>query len=222
MAHEHTPEEPPSASGRDHKRPRVLLGVSGSVAAIKVPIIAKLLSEFCEVIVIATDASRKLLHVVQLEAMHLPVKGDEEEWREWKEVGDPVLHIELRRWADCLVIAPLSANTLAKCAQGLCDNLLTCVFRAWDFSRPLLVAPAMNTFMWDSPFTGAQLEVLQKLGVSIIPPISKKLACGDVGNGALAEPAAIAEAVRGAIFPQKSRLQEILLSAPEFPVVNEH
>ena len=53
--------------------------------------------------------------------------GDEEEWREWKQVGDPVMHIELRRWADCLVIAPLSANTLAKCAQGLCDNLLTCV-----------------------------------------------------------------------------------------------
>ena len=53
--------------------------------------------------------------------------GDEEEWREWREVGDPVLHIELRRWADCLVVAPLSANTLAKCAQGLCDNLLTCV-----------------------------------------------------------------------------------------------
>ena len=53
--------------------------------------------------------------------------GDEEEWREWKQVGDPVMHIELRRWADCMVIAPLSANTLAKCAQGLCDNLLTCV-----------------------------------------------------------------------------------------------
>ena len=55
--------------------------------------------------------------------------GDEEEWREWKVVGDPVMHIELRRWADCLVIAPLSANTLAKVAQGLCDNLLTCVVR---------------------------------------------------------------------------------------------
>jgi hypothetical protein len=55
------------------------------------------------------------------------------------QVGDPVLHIELRAWADVLVIAPCSANTLAKCAGGLCDNLLTCVVRAWDWSRPLLV-----------------------------------------------------------------------------------
>lgn len=56
------------------------------------------------------------------------------------QVGDPVIHIELRRWADALVIAPLSANTLAKMAGGLCDNLLTCVVRAWDFDRPVLVS----------------------------------------------------------------------------------
>ena len=54
-------------------------------------------------------------------------------------MGDPVLHIELRRWADVLLLAPLSANTLAKAASGLCDNLLTCVVRAWDFDKPLLV-----------------------------------------------------------------------------------
>lgn len=64
---------------------------------------------------------------------------DEEEWRQWKVVGDPVLHIELRRWADVLLLAPLSANTLAKVSNGLCDNLLTCVVRAWDFAKPLLV-----------------------------------------------------------------------------------
>ena len=58
------------------------------------------------------------------------VAGDEAEWRQWKRVGDEVLHIELRRWADCLVLAPLSANTLAKAAHGLCDNLLTCVVRS--------------------------------------------------------------------------------------------
>ena len=55
--------------------------------------------------------------------------GNEEEWREWSAVGDPIMHIELRRWADCLVVAPLSANTLAKLAQGMSDNLLTCVVR---------------------------------------------------------------------------------------------
>ncbi len=65
--------------------------------------------------------------------------GDENDWQSWRAVGDEVLHIELRRWADVLVIAPLSANTLAKAANGLCDNLLTCVVRAWDWQKPLLV-----------------------------------------------------------------------------------
>lgn len=68
--------------------------------------------------------------------------GDEEEWRAWQAKGDPVQHIELRKWADILVIAPLSANTLAKMAQGLCDNCLTSVVRAWDWSKPLLVSNA--------------------------------------------------------------------------------
>ena len=68
--------------------------------------------------------------------------GNEEEWRAWQAKGDPVQHIELRKWADVLVIAPLSANTLAKVAQGLCDNCLTSVVRAWDWSKPLLVSTA--------------------------------------------------------------------------------
>jgi phosphopantothenoylcysteine decarboxylase len=73
---------------------------------------------------------------------------------------DPVLHIELRRWADLLVIAPLDANTLAKLAYGLSDNLLTCLYRAWDRRRPIVLAPAMNTFMWESPLTGRHLRLL--------------------------------------------------------------
>lgn len=64
---------------------------------------------------------------------------DEDEWRQWGSVGDPLLHIELRRWADALVVAPLSANMLVKVAGGLCDKRLTCVVRAWDSQRPLLV-----------------------------------------------------------------------------------
>jgi len=71
-----------------------------------------------------------------------PCVQDDEEWHEWAAVGDPVMHIELRSWADCLVVAPLSANTLAKMAAGMCDNLLTCIVRAWDFRDPLLVRPA--------------------------------------------------------------------------------
>ncbi|CAL8465391.1 g4927 [Coccomyxa elongata] len=189
-------EELSTFSGRKKRarKPRILLGLSGSVAAIKVPILAKLLAEVADVQIITTDASRKMLSDKDLCALNVPVKGNEDEWHAWKEVGDPVLHIELRRWADCLIIAPLSANTLAKIAQGFCDNLLTCVVRAWDFGKPLLVAPAMNTFMWDSPFTSSHLGTLYELGATVIPPVSKTLACGDVGNGAMASPDVIAEA----------------------------
>lgn len=109
----------------------------------------------------------------------------------WQQKGDPVVHIELRKWADIFLVAPLSANSLAKMAQGMCDNLLTSVVRAWDFAKPLLLAPAMNTFMWDSPFTAQQLQVLRSLGAQVVPPVSKALACGDVGTGAMAEPATI-------------------------------
>jgi len=110
-----------------------------------------------------------------------------------------VVHIELRRWADALVIAPLSANTLAKLAHGLCDNLLTCVVRAWDPARPLLVAPAMNTLMWDNPLTEEHLLALRRRRVRVIPPVSKVLACGDEGHGALAAVRDISDAVGAAL-----------------------
>ena len=73
---------------------------------------------------------------------------------------DEVLHIELRRWADVLLIAPLDANTLAKLAVGLSDNCLTCVWRAWDPVRPVILAPAMNTLMWEHAITARHLSQL--------------------------------------------------------------
>ncbi|KAJ1656181.1 hypothetical protein IWQ61_004206 [Dispira simplex] len=118
---------------------------------------------------------------------------DKEEWDLWIQKGDPVLHIELRKWADVFVIAPLDANTLGKFANGLCDNLLTSIVRAWDFTRkPCIICPAMNTYMWDHPFTDKHLGILkQELGCQVIPPISKTLACGDTGMGAMESPGVI-------------------------------
>jgi phosphopantothenoylcysteine decarboxylase len=144
-------------------------------------------------------------------------KDAEEEWNDWNTLGDPVLHIDLRDWADAFVIAPLSAHTLAKIAQGLCDDTLSCVARAWDFGhgarpgKPMLLAPAMNTAMWQHPLTEQQLTTIQGFwnchrkdnaiiqrgadeldtiisssGVKIVSPQVKTLACGEVGNGALA------------------------------------
>ncbi|CAM9175148.1 unnamed protein product [Scytosiphon promiscuus] len=119
----------------------------------------------------------------------IPVLGDADEWGVWDTVGDPVLHIQLRDWADLLLVAPLSANTLAKLANGLCDNLVTCVARAWDFKngKKFVAAPAMNTHMWEHPMTDRHLSTLKELDIVIVPPASKLLACGDTGVGALAD-----------------------------------
>jgi phosphopantothenoylcysteine decarboxylase len=154
---------------------------------------------------------------------------DEDEWP-GREAGrryqrdDPVLHIELRRWADLFLIAPLDANTLAKLAAGLADNCLTCVWRAWDPERPVVLGPAMNTLMWQHPLTARHLRQLgtdagagalpgnvdldalieginqSSLKLRIVAPQSKRLACGDVGMGALAELKEIVAAV-GALAP---------------------
>src|SRR5262249_18710109 len=136
---------------------------------------------------------------------------------------DPVLHIELRKWAELLLIAPLDANTLAKLACGLADNCLTCVWRAWDPARPVMLAPAMNTLMWEHPLTIRHLlqlaagagardlakdlpveDLLDEMNqrcpkLRIIPPVSKRLACGDIGVGAMAEVKEIVQAVAKAV-----------------------
>lgn len=106
----------------------------------------------------------------------------------------------MAKWADILLVAPLDANTLAKLASGLCDNLLTCICRAWlqpvhERHRKLLVCPAMNTAMWNHPITKTHLDVLQGWGFQVLPPVEKVLVCGDAGVGAMAEVECIVQAV---------------------------
>jgi phosphopantothenoylcysteine decarboxylase len=100
--------------------------------------------------------------------------------------NNTVQHIDLRNWADILLIAPLSANTLAKIANGICDNLLTNVARCWDFKKPFIVCPAMNTLMYEHPVTSEHLNKIKTWGISVIPPIEKTLFCGETGIGAMA------------------------------------
>ena len=207
---------------------RVVLGVTGSVAAVRTPALyAALRAAGHAVRVVATEPALSFFDPGALTAapddpLGGPLFRDADEWPPGRyQRDDPVLHIEFRKWADVLVVAPLDANTLAKFALGLSDNFLTCLFRAWDFERPLVLAPAMNTLMWSSPVTlrhlrqlladrgasGAAIadwsldeasEVFARAcpGIVLVPPQAKRLACGDVGVGAMAEVAAIAEAVR--------------------------
>ncbi|GLJ19581.1 hypothetical protein SUGI_0354210 [Cryptomeria japonica] len=185
----------PSNNNRQSRKPRIILAASGSVAAIKFGILAHCLCEWAEVKAVATKSALYFIDRLSLPA-EVKLYTDDEEWSSWKKIGDNVLHIELRQWADAMVVAPLSANTLAKMAGGLCDNLLTCIVRAWDFSKPLFVAPSMNTFMWNSAFTQIHLGVLKDLKITIIPCLTKKLACGDYGDGAMAEPSVIDSTLR--------------------------
>jgi len=159
-------------------RPRILLGFTGSVASVKIPELVGLLSAFSEVRTVGTAKGCFFTN-------YAPSETEETEWS-FRKLGDPVHHIELRRWADLFLIAPLSANTLAKVAGGHCDNLLTSVARAWDFSKPLLVAPAMNTAMWNHPATAEQVQRLLSWQIRVIEPESRQLACMDIGMGALA------------------------------------
>src|SRR5947207_1102832 len=176
----------------------VLLGVTGSVAAIRTPqLYAALRAKGHQVRIIATDAALYFFDAAELDANVVTVDADE--WRGKRyQRDDPVLHIELRRWADMLVIAPLDANTLAKLAAGLADNCLTCVWRAWDVTRPVILAPAMNTLMWEHPLTARHRRQVatENPNIRIVGPITKELACGDVGIGAMAEVADIVSAVQ--------------------------
>jgi phosphopantothenoylcysteine decarboxylase len=125
-------------------------------------------------------------YFIDIENIDIECYTDTSEWT-WKKKGDDVLHINLRNWADIFVIVPLSANTLAKISNGLCDNLLTCIARAWNFEKPMIVFPSMNTQMWNHPVTNKQIKLLKDFGITVINPIEKMLACGEFGVGAIPE-----------------------------------
>jgi len=179
----------------------ILLGVTGSVAAGLTPKLAVALKELGEVQVVTTPRSLEFIPATW-DGNLLPgvkVWQDAHEWGSYSK-GSPVLHIDLKNWADVLVIAPCTANTLAKMATGLADNLLTNVVRAWPSHKPLIVAPAMNTDMWDKPSTRRQLGALKAdyPNFRLVEPQEKVLACRDTGMGAMADISAIVEEARKA------------------------
>ncbi|KAI0699955.1 flavoprotein [Cerioporus squamosus] len=164
----------------------VVLITTGSVASIKAPlIVAELLTyNHVKVEVVATEASLSFYDHEEIVRSGVRVWRNADEWGPYGEykIGDPILHIELRRWADIVLIAPCSANTLAKIANGICDNLATSLLRALAPTTPTYVFPAMNTLMYEHPLTEQHLRVIREVvGYTIVGPIGKTLACGDVG-----------------------------------------
>lgn len=186
----------------------ILLGVTGSVAASLTPKMVAALKELGEVRVVFTEhgstmtwweARRNTAQAIE-SITHDNTFTDSKEWDSWQR-DNSVLHIDLKNWADILVIAPCSANTLAKMANGMADNLLTCVVRAWPIWKPMFVAPAMNTDMWNKPVTERHLETLTDdyYMLRCVPPQAKVLACGDHGIGAMADIGTIIKTIREAL-----------------------
>lgn len=173
----------------------ILLGITGSVAANLTPKLHTALLEIGDVTTIATKSALNFIpshHIPH----HCELYTDEDEWSKWHN-GKSVLHIDLRRKASVLVIAPLDANTLAKMANGICDNLLTCVVRAWDRTRPIVIAPSMNTYMWEHPATQEHIDKLRSwYKLWMIDPVEKTLVCGDTGMGAMGKIESIVDLVR--------------------------
>jgi phosphopantothenoylcysteine decarboxylase/phosphopantothenate--cysteine ligase len=169
---------------------RVVLGVSGGIAAYKsAEIVRALVDGGAEVRVVMTPAATRFLAPLTLSVLSKnPVIADL-----WDPSSGAVDHVALARWADILAVAPATADVLAKMARGIGDDVLTTY--ALGHRKALLLAPAMNTWMWAHPATEENLRILKSRGAAVVEPDAGDLACGDVGPGRLAPPARIAKAV---------------------------
>ncbi|HXZ49749.1 MAG TPA: bifunctional phosphopantothenoylcysteine decarboxylase/phosphopantothenate--cysteine ligase CoaBC [Usitatibacter sp.] len=196
---------------------RVLLGVTGGIAAYKAAELARLLmGNNVEVRVAMTEAATRFVAPATFQALTgQPVATDL-----WDaSFPNAMAHIELSRAADAILVAPASADFLAKLAHGLADDLLstTCLAR----NCPLLVAPAMNREMWDNPATQRNLAVLRADGVTVLGSASGDQACGEVGMGRMLEPEELLQAALGALAPGRLAGRRVLVTAgPTFEAID--
>lgn len=170
---------------------KIVLGITGSIAAYKSILLVRLLvKEGAEVKVILTPSAKDFVSPLVLSTLSknnvLVDLFDENSWAN---------HVELGRWADLMLIAPLSCNTLAKMAYGMCDNLLLAVYLS--AICPVMFAPAMDEDMWKHPATKRNINTLQSFGNHLIPVEAGELASGLVGEGRMAEPESIMQTVEG-------------------------
>jgi len=165
------------------KDKKIILGVSGSIAAFKSADIASLLSQKgYDVSVIMTKEAEHFITPLTMQML-----SANKVYRDMFEVTDDwdVEHVSLAQSASLILIAPATANVIAKLACGMCDDLLTCTVLATR--APVLLAPAMNDAMYQHKSTQANIERLKKLGYHFIGPVKGRLACGTVGLGRLSE-----------------------------------
>jgi phosphopantothenoylcysteine decarboxylase/phosphopantothenate--cysteine ligase len=195
---------------------RVTVGVSGGIAAYKAAELVRALQrQALEVHVVMTEAACKFVQPLTFAAL----TGHKVITSLWEETGsgaydasggqNGIEHIGEAQWTEALVVAPATANILARFAHGIADDFLTTMYLAT--TAPVLVAPAMNVNMWEHPATQANLEILKQRGVRVVEPGTGDLACGMVGAGRMAEPEAIADAVLNALGRRHDLAGEIVL-----------
>ena len=194
---------------------RVTVGVTGGIAAYKAAELVRALQrQALEVHVVMTEAACRFVQPLTFAALsgHKVITSlwDESEASTAESANDSSIeHIGEAQSTDALIVAPATANTLAKFAHGLADDFLTTLYLAT--TAPVLVAPAMNVNMWEHPATKANLEILRQRGVRVIEPGTGELACGMVGAGRMAEPEAIADAVLNALGRRHDLAGEVML-----------
>ncbi len=192
---------------------RVTVGVSGGIAAYKAAELVRALQKRAlEVHVVMTESATRFIQPLTFAALtgHKVITSlwDDNEAAE-DQSDSSIEHIGEAQWTEALVVAPATANILAKFTHGIADDFLTTMYLAT--TAPVLVAPAMNVNMWQHPATRANLDVLRQRGVRVIEPGTGDLACGMVGTGRMAEPEAIAEVVVNSLGRRRDLAGETVL-----------
>ena len=186
---------------------KIIVGITGGIAVYKVAELVRLLKkEGMEVQVIMTEAATRFVSPLSFEVLSgRAVLSDQ-----FASTGG-VSHIELTDWADLMLIAPATANTIGKIATGIADNLLTTMVMACP--KPVVVAPAMNHRMFENPIVQANIKRLEELGYVFVGPEEGELACGWSGRGRLVEPSCMVEAVKDVLTPKELSGERLLVTA---------
>ncbi len=186
----------------------ILFVFTGSIAGFKAcEAVSQLVQRCHRVRTVATAAALRFIGPATLEGLTgSPVLTD------MFAPGAALEHINLTRWAEVVVVCPATANTLNRFAAGLADDLAGALFLAHDRRKPFLIAPAMNPAMWSHPATAAAVDKLKSWGVRFVPVGEGRTACGEMGEGRLAEPAEIVAAVEAALARPARRLRVLVTS----------
>lgn len=187
---------------------KILIKISGSIAAYKVGyLISKLIQNNFEVKTVVTKSALNFIGIATLEGL-----TNNHVYMDTFENDKMMSHINLTKWADLTILVPADANTINKYSSGIADNLVTSLFLAHDTSKPYLIAPAMNVWMFNHPATKESISKLISWGIKILPTEKGYLACGDIGEGKLLEPDIIYEHIKAALSNENNGKKILITS----------